>query len=198
MIEPIINGLLLGSVLSVFVGATFFMLIETSINKGFKPALAMNLGVFTSDLMLIAMVIFFTADILEKIVQSHIFRYIGAIAFIGIGIFYLIKNKIEEKRGVSNKSYNQLFVRGILANVLNPSVTVFWIGAMVFALANYQYSNIQLFYYFASAMTVVISADMLKIYFASKLKKILTRKILVQLQILTGIIFIIVGIKIFI
>ncbi len=41
----ILEGFITGLLLSIFVGATFFMLIETSMTRGFRAALWFDLGV---------------------------------------------------------------------------------------------------------------------------------------------------------
>ena len=47
MINDILTGLPWGIFLSFMIGPVFFILIETSITKGFRAALAFDLGIFS-------------------------------------------------------------------------------------------------------------------------------------------------------
>ena len=50
MTSAVLEGVLMGLFLSVFVGPVFFLLIETSINKGIREAFIMDAGVILSDI----------------------------------------------------------------------------------------------------------------------------------------------------
>jgi threonine/homoserine/homoserine lactone efflux protein len=53
MINDILTGLPWGIFLSFMIGPVFFILIETSITKGFRAALAFDLGVVLGDVFLL-------------------------------------------------------------------------------------------------------------------------------------------------
>ena len=191
------QGILLGLFLSFFIGATFFILIETSINRGFKPALAMNLGVFLSDAVIISIAYFGTGDFLSNIISNSYFKMGGGIAFVGFGNYYIFKKYYSKQISIKyNLKYTRLFLNGFLINTLNPSVIAFWLGALVLALSYKQFTPPQTLTFFVSCLTVVITFDVLKIYFASKLKHFLNPRILRIICIATGIIFILLGLKI--
>ncbi len=192
------DGLLLGLFLSVFVGATFFVLIETGINRGFKPALAMNLGVFTSDISIILIAYFSTSDFLNNLVNNHLFKLAGGIAFFGFGGYYILKkhNTKNILMDTSSLNYTRLFFNGMLINTLNPSVIAFWLGSIVLIVSYNNFSGHQAFVFYLSCMCVVISLDLTKIYFASKLKKFITLRILKIISVVTGILFILLSLKI--
>jgi threonine/homoserine/homoserine lactone efflux protein len=46
IVDPVFKGILTGLILSISLGATFFMLVETSITRGLKAALAFDLGLY--------------------------------------------------------------------------------------------------------------------------------------------------------
>ncbi|MBN2613682.1 MAG: LysE family transporter [Bacteroidales bacterium] len=195
--NAIYNGILLGLFLSIFVGATFFMLIGTSINKGFKPALAMNLGVFLSDVAIILVAYFGTSEFLNNLINNHVFKMSGGIAFLGFGGYYLLKKHIPSDLTVNrNNNYSRLFLNGFLVNTLNPSVIAFWLGSIVLAISYNKYTDYQIFMFFLSALLVVLITDILKIYFASRLKRLINYKVLRVISVITGIVFILFSIKI--
>ena len=59
----ILNGIIFGFILSFLLGPAFFILIETSIKKGFKAAIFLNLGIILSD----AIYLFASIFVAEKI-----------------------------------------------------------------------------------------------------------------------------------
>src|SRR5512140_2056445 len=92
----ILEGIITGLLLSIFVGATFFMLIETSMTRGFRAALWFDLGVLSCDSLIIVTVYFFTAAINRILVQNFYFNIAGGIAFIGFGANYILSRRKEE------------------------------------------------------------------------------------------------------
>ena len=195
----ILHGALLGMFLSFFIGATFFVLIETSINKGFRSALAMNLGVFLSDTMIILLASFTATELLGKLVENNWFRLCGGIAFIGFGSYYILKRKMGKYlQPLGELSTSQLFFKGILINLLNPSVIAFWLGASVLAISQYNYSGVCLLIYFATTLGMILTFDILKIYSASKLERVMNQKILNKIHLVAGLMLVILGIKLII
>ena len=55
------KGILFGIVISFMLGPAFFILIETSIKKGFKSALFLDLGILLSDAIYL-LAAFFVAE----------------------------------------------------------------------------------------------------------------------------------------
>ncbi len=195
----IFHGALLGLFLSFFIGATFFVLVETSINKGFKQALAMDLGVFLSDTLMILLTCFTATELLGKLVENNWFRLIGGVFFMGFGCYYILKRKMNKYlQPLSDLSVPQLFLKGILINLFNPSVIAFWLGAGILAITQYNYSGTSLFIYFSSTLAVILMFDVLKIYSASKLDHFINQKILNKVHLVAGVILVLLGIKILI
>lgn len=191
------NGILLGLFLSMFVGATFFLLIETSINRGFKPALAMNIGVFLSDITIIVLAYCSTSEFLNNLVNNNIFRVSGGLAFFGFGSYYILKkHQAREISYDSSLKYTRLILNGLLVNTLNPSVIAFWLGSIVLAVSYNNFNAHQVFIFYLSCISIVIIIDITKIYFASKLKSFINYRILKIVSVITGIIFILLSIRI--
>lgn len=193
--DAVLHGLLLGFLLSLFIGATFFILIETSIHRGFKPALIMNLGVFLSDISIL-LIAYFGADYLNNFVKNSYFQIFGGIAFLGFGNYYLFKKYKTHQVNVNNQvSFVRLFFNGFIVNTLNPSVIAFWLGAIVLAVSHHRFTPAQTLVFFVSCFSFVIVFDITKVFFASKLKGILNVKSTKIIGIITGIIFIVLGLK---
>ncbi|MFN5982117.1 MAG: LysE family transporter, partial [Fluviicola sp.] len=63
MVELILKGVLTGFILSIMIGPVFFVLLETSIRKGVRAALAFDLGVLLSDLIYVLIAFIFSSEI---------------------------------------------------------------------------------------------------------------------------------------
>jgi threonine/homoserine/homoserine lactone efflux protein len=186
-----LEGLITGLLLSIFVGATFFMLIETSMTRGFRAALWFDLGVLSCDSLIITAVYFFTAAINRVLVHNFYFNIAGGIAFIGFGANYILSRRKEEHHlVVENNKVIKLILNGFFVNLLNPGVIIFWLGSVAVALTHFKLSGRQTFFYFATIMTVVAILDIAKAYFAYRLSHIMNPRVLRGVKVMSGIIMI--------
>jgi threonine/homoserine/homoserine lactone efflux protein len=193
----ILEGLITGLLLSIFVGATFFVLIETSMTRGFRAALWFDLGVLSCDSLIITVVYFFTAAINRVLVHNFYFNIAGGIAFIGFGASYILsRSKEEHHLTVKNSKVIKLILNGFFINLLNPGVIIFWLGSVAVALTHFKLSGRQTFLYFATIMTVVAILDVTKAYFAYRLSHIMNPRVLRWIKVTSGIIMIGFGIYI--
>ena len=67
MIEDIQAAIPLGFFLSFMIGPVFFVLLETSIVKGFRAAVAFDLGVIIADVIFIFLAYFSSYHLLENL-----------------------------------------------------------------------------------------------------------------------------------
>lgn len=198
--------------LSILVGPVFFVLLETSIKKGAKQAILIDIGVLISDILYLIAAYFFSESINQRLEQNSYIKYIGAAIFITIGIISIVKKKspqkgktidvdsiddanIKERGAVLRvRHYFALIAKGMGLNAINPGVLVYWIGASTYASEHLKFEGHQIVYYFAATLATMFSVDMLKIHFASKLQNKLTPKTLDRISIIVGIVLIFFGI----
>ena len=67
MLHDILTAIPLGILLAFTIGPVFFVLLETSITKGFRAAMVFDLGVICGDLIFILIAYFSTNQLLEKL-----------------------------------------------------------------------------------------------------------------------------------
>ena len=67
MLQDILTAIPLGILLAFTIGPVFFVLLETSITKGFRAAMVFDLGVICGDLVFILIAYFSTNQLLEKL-----------------------------------------------------------------------------------------------------------------------------------
>ena len=127
-VSIVLNGILFGILLSFLFGPAFFILINTSIKKGFKEAFSLILAFY--------LVIYFTFLLpiyLQKKINAYLHNNIyiklaAGIAFIILGIVYILKKDtdVSEKSSNNSNQENQqssllgLTAKGIGLNAINP------------------------------------------------------------------------------
>ncbi|MBG16349.1 MAG: hypothetical protein CL853_08365 [Crocinitomicaceae bacterium] len=201
----ILNGILFGLLLSFLFGPAFFILIDTSIKKGFKQALFLDIGILLSDVLYLFAAYLFAEKINAYLHENLFIKLAAGIAFIVLGIVYVLKKQagVSNKPTVSQnsehqkKSYVGLIAKGIGLNAINPGVLIYWIAACTYATETLELKDSSLFYYFTSTIITLFGVDLIKIYFASKLKSKLTVKTQAVLKNIIGIGLITFGILMF-
>ena len=193
-------------------GPAFFVLIETSIKKGFKSALFFDVGLIISDAIYL-LASLFVAEKINSWLSSHPnIKYIAGSIFVILGVISIVKNyfQINKEKGnpkeyseMETKSTNvivypvQLIIKGMGLNAINPGVLVFWIAACTFATEELNIQGNYLFYYFGITLLTMFFLDILKIYFSSKLKETLTDKTIGVIGMVIGALMVFFGIAIY-
>jgi threonine/homoserine/homoserine lactone efflux protein len=191
MSEAIISGILLGGVLALMVGPVFFMLIQTSIKKGFVPALMLSAGVIISDGAIALMAFWGSSSISELKSFDTIIGVVGGLLVMAFGVFNLfkeptIKAEVLEFKYSTRSSLLEA-IKGFSMNTLNPSVIIFWIGvAGTWSIQKRAYEHTLMFY--GSVLLTVFLTDMAKAWGASLLKRNITGTFLLWMNRVSGII----------
>jgi threonine/homoserine/homoserine lactone efflux protein len=206
-----VNGIVFGCLLSFLVGPAFFILLETSIKKGFKSALFLDIGILLSDAIYLLASIFVAEKINIWLASYTFIKYVAGSIFILLGVISIFKNynglkneitkksNLKELSDISENSINpfQLIVKGIGLNSINPGVLVFWIATCTYATNELNIQGIQLLYYFGTTLVTMFSVDILKIYFSSKLKEKLNDKAISIIGIVIGFILAFFGVAVY-
>ena len=131
------NAILIGIGLSFMIGPVFFMLIQTSILKGVKAAVAFNMGVILGDVAFIVIAYYGSRHLLERIKDDPRLFFIGGLILIVYGaITYLDKSNKKETEEPSidltvNNNYLKLILKGFFLNFINIGVLALWLGLIV-------------------------------------------------------------------
>ena len=201
--QAILEGVVAGLILSVFVGPIFFTMLQLGVEHGFKAAFALALGQWASDFFYIFLA-FWGATWVEEIItdpskQEIFIWYSGTIGgclliLFGAGLLFTksvsteVSSKIEiQEHHVSKAAYMAYFTQGLLINTVNPTPLLFWMGLMAFAI-NQKYVGGATAALYCSVMTVVIITDLLKIYLAKTIRNKLKAHHILYVRRLAGIV----------
>lgn len=194
-----LNGIKFGLVLAFLVGPVFFAIIQTSIERGFTKGVLVSAGVSFSDITYV----FVCYLGLIQLIENDSFRlqmgYIGGGILVGFGLYHLFiksRKSIAPKPVVPQRSGLQYFMKGFVINAFSPMVPLYWIGTLSYASLNLGYVETSDFIIFYSALlSTVFLTDFLKAYLADKLRRIITPKLMMWLNIIVGIALVGFGIR---
>ncbi|WP_337967922.1 LysE family transporter [uncultured Flavobacterium sp.] len=181
MINDILAGLPWGLFLSFMVGPVFFILLETSITKGFRAALVFDLGVVLGDIFFIAIAYLGSYRLIQSLKDKPALFIFGGIIMLAYGLISFIRLRNEEKiddeeidRDIIKRNYGSLFVKGFLLNVINIGVLGFWLAVIISVGPKLEMQNSRMFTFFTSVIITYLLVDCFKILLAKQLKSKMT------------------------
>lgn len=181
MINDILAGLPWGLFLSFMVGPVFFILLETSITKGFRAAIVFDFGVVLGDIFFIAIAYLGSYRLISSLKDKPALFIFGGIIMLAYGIISFVRLKKEEKindeeidRDIIKRNYGSLFIKGFLLNVINIGVLGFWLAVIISVGPKLEMQNSRMFTFFSAVIITYLLVDCLKILLAKQLKSKMT------------------------
>jgi threonine/homoserine/homoserine lactone efflux protein len=180
-------------------GTVFFSLIKNSLNSGYKTGIYIAGGVVLCDVIFISLAILSTefAEFLQD--NQDMISLLGGLVLLimGIRMFIKAKPKPDEGKIFKSSSKNALYFigSGFLLNIVNPVNFFSWlaISTLLKVKLNYQINDQVI--YFSACLFSIFVVEVAIAFFASKLKKWMTDKIIQRINQVSGLVFIGVGIK---
>lgn len=197
MIESIITGIGLGIVLSFITGPVFFALIKTSIEKGFYAGVCLAFGVIVSDMLYVAITLYGTSFLAIESKYRVPIGVTGSVVLISIGIYYLFKKvKINYERIPSKKHLYGYFFKGFLMCIFNPAILLYWVSVSSSVVSvNGEFKTSDVVPFFSSILLALFSMDVLKAYYANKLRHRIKESSLMWLNRIAGSLIILFALK---
>ena len=204
MLALLIKGFVTGFILAIMVGPVFFVLLETSIRRGVRAALALDLGVLLSDVfyILIAFVFYSEVSSVFSGEKKDLMKLIGGVLFLIYGFVTFFKQPRGSNIGDiddslnATKDYVLLGIKGFLLNVANPLVIFYWFSVITLGAKSPSEdgSEWHLFYFLSTIIITFFSFDVLKILGAKMLRPLVTDRVLRALNQLIGVVFVVFGV----
>lgn len=203
MIDDILAALPLGFFLSFMPGAVFFVLLETSVIKGFRAALAFDAGVVFADVVFICIAYFSSYRLIQSIKDEPALFIFGGLILLTYGIISLIKlvrkgNKSEildeNSREIVKKKYLNLFVKGFLLNFINVGVLGFWLAIILTIGPKLDMEPTRMVTFFSAVLAGYFITDIGKILLAKQLRSKLTTGNIIKVKKVISVVLMIFGI----
>jgi threonine/homoserine/homoserine lactone efflux protein len=201
MINDILTGLPWGLFLSFMVGPVFFILLETSITKGFRAAMAFDLGVVLGDIFFIGIAYLGSYRLIQSLKDKPALFIFGGIIMLAYGIISFVRLRNEEKiddeeidRDIIKRNYGSLFIKGFLLNVINIGVLGFWLAVIISVGPKLEMQNSRMFTFFTSVIITYLLVDCIKILLAKQLKSKMTPNNILKIKKVISIVLMIFGV----
>ena len=197
MIESIISGIGLGLVLSFLTGPVFFALIKTSIEKGFYAGVSLAAGVVVSDIFYVALSLYGSSFLaLENTYRMQI-GIAGSSILFSIGIYYLFKKVKVNYEQTSSKRHNTgYFIKGFIMCIFNPAILLYWLSVTsgVISISG-EIKSSEIIPFFGSILITQFSVDVVKAYYANKLRYRIKEKTISNLNRIAGALILIFAVR---
>jgi len=195
--EAILKGVAMGLLLVISVGPVIFTIIKQSINNGRAGGFSFVIGVWISDFLLVVLSNLFS-ELVSTVMDFKTQIGIAGSAFLmGMGVFYIFFKKVHmhpedlAMPPLKSSDHAKILLQGFLLNTLNPAVIAFWLtAATAIAVSHSVRDRIIIF---ATALILNMTADVVKVTLAGKLRKKLTIKNIRLINKISGLILVIFG-----
>ncbi len=193
----VLTPITVGFFTAFIMGPVFWVLLETSITKGFKAAVAFDLGVMFADVCFIGVCYLGSFQLLEDEQNKQGLFVLGGTILLLYGLFSWI-NRTKKKKDQpdiqeSKENYFGLAAKGFAINILNVGVFIFWGGVTIVSspASGKSFTNFVLF--FSIVLLSYFITDLLKISVANRFKSLLTGKGIVVVNSIISLILIVSG-----
>lgn len=181
MINDILSGIPWGIFLSFMIGPVFFILLETSIIKGFRAALVFDLGVVLGDIVFITIAYLGSYRLITSLKDNSALFMFGGILMLAYGVISYIALRKEKKidtkvidNEIIRKNYTGLFIKGFFLNIINIGVLGFWLAIIISIGPKLEMQNSRMLTFFTTVIISYLLVDCIKILLAKQLKTKMT------------------------
>lgn len=200
MLQDILTAIPLGILLSFLIGPVFFVLLETSVTKGFRAALVFDFGVIIADILFILIAYGSSYRLILSIKDDPLVFIIGGLLMIGYGVFSFIQLRKEGRKPqedvtteIIKKNYGNLFIKGFLLNFINVGVLLFWFLVLISIGPKLEMDISRITTFFGAVIGTYLVVDIAKILAAKQLKNKLTGKNIFKVKKVVSVLLVVFG-----
>ena len=194
----VLTPITVGFFTAFIMGPIFWVLLETSITKGFKAAVAFDLGVMFADVCFIGICYLGSFQLLEDEQNKQGLFVLGGTILLLYGLFSWINRAKKNKENLdiqeSKENYFGLAAKGFAINILNVGVFIFWGGVTIVSSPASGKSFTSFVLFFSIVLLSYFITDLLKISVANRFKSLLTGKGIVIVNSIVALILVISGV----
>lgn len=197
------EGILYGLTLTILLGPIFVALTQTGIEKGIRAGLLVGLGIWASDIIIIAVLILLMGNIDPHSLEGDFKKYfglVGGLILIGFGIGSALKKAefMDEKVSFSARSIGGYWLKGFIVNTINPFTFIFWTTLITTYVIVKELSFNETLLFFSTIIFTIMITDSMKVIGAKRIRNKLSQHRVEQISKLAGIALIIFGLALII
>ncbi|KIX20521.1 lysine transporter LysE [Flavobacterium sp. 316] len=202
MWHDILTAIPWGLLLAFSIGPGFFVLLETSITKGFRAAFTLDLGIVFADIIFILIAYLSTNQLLEQLKDNPFLFIIGGFIMLAYGVisFILLKRNFKKKQeiiddedNIQKNNYFALFFKGFLLNFINIGVLGFWLMIIITYGPQMEMNTSRISLFFTAILFFYLLFDTAKILLAKQLKHKLTPQNIYKIKRVISMVILIFG-----
>ncbi len=191
IIISLLKGMLIGLPFVFVIGPALFSILQTSINKGFYSGMQLAIGISVSDFLILALCYFGLIQFLENDTFQIILGFGGSAIMVVYGIYMFNKRTVSEPISKEIKLkinwmgvFTEIF-KGFFLNIMNPFLWILWLSIM--SSGTTKKSPPEAIAFMLGIVAMIFTADLLKSFFAHKIKNILSPKVIITINKIAGI-----------
>jgi threonine/homoserine/homoserine lactone efflux protein len=203
LLQDILSAIPLGFFLSFMIGPVFFVLLETSVVKGFRAAIIFDTGVVLADIVFITIAFFSSYRLIQTIKDDPALFIFGGLVMLTYGIISFINNRKEAKKikldeidptELAKTNYLSLFIKGFFLNFINIGVLGFWLAILITIGPQLELKTSRMLTFFSTLIVTYFVTDIFKILLAKQLRSKLNPKNILLVKKIISIVLIVSGI----
>lgn len=201
MFQDIAPAIIPGFILSFMIGPVFFVLLETSVVKGFKAAILFNLGVVLADIIFILIAYFSSVRLIKTIKDDPALFIFGGLIMLSYGIISFIKNKKEKKdideedpKLLAKTNYFNIFIKGFFLNFINVGVLGYWLLILITIGPKLQLDPRRMVTFLFTMIATYFITDIFKILAAKQLRNKLNPRNILFIKKFISVVLIVSGV----
>lgn len=200
MIQDILTAIPLGFLLSFMIGPVFFVLLETSVVKGFRAAVVFDMGVILADVIFILIAYFSSYRLIERIKGDPSLFVFGGLVMVTYGVITFVRSKKAKKNidpedpvELAKNNYFTLFMKGFFLNFINIGVLGFWLAIILTVGPKLELNATRMLTFFTTVILGYFITDIFKIMLAKQLRNHLNPRNIQLIKKIISVILIVSG-----
>jgi threonine/homoserine/homoserine lactone efflux protein len=194
---PILYGFLVGVALCLTFGTVFFALIQNSVDNGFRSGMKIVFGVIVGDALFVLAALLGTSFIPKVQGFEHLMAFVGVLFLTAMGLVNILKGTPRlayPKTRLGNAVY--YVTTGFFLNALNPINFVSWVTIVAYIRSHLHYDVAQQYGFMGASLLGVFVTEMALAYYAHRLKRLFTPRVVTIFNRTTGFMFLAVATQI--
>lgn len=174
MISALSEGYLIGLSLVILIGPVLFVLLHATLERGRACGLAVALGIFISDVLIVWACSRWGSSWLNSPEMMRWFSLAGGLVTATLGLRYWLAPPLAllETPAPSARGMIALFGEGFAVNFINPFVFLVWLG--IIKLAERRYATpLDQEVFLGACIAGILTLDLLKVALAHRIRPLL-------------------------